>query len=95
MVQLAMDIELAHKNFPMARVATIFADANNTRDTDAKLMARQVDGKGFPNVALELYEFLEFLVRVAFARANPRFGSVGHEHDVRAPLQRRARGRAA
>ena len=25
-------------------------------------------------------------VRVAFARANPRFGSVGHEHDVRAPL---------
>ena len=86
MVQLAMDIELAHKNFPMARVATIFADANSTRDTDAKLMARQVDGKGFPNVALELYEFLEFLVRVAFARANPRYGSVGHEHDVRAPL---------
>ena len=25
-------------------------------------------------------------VRVSFARANPRFGSVGHEHDVRAPL---------
>ena len=25
-------------------------------------------------------------VRVSFARANPRFGGVGHEHDVRAPL---------
>ena len=25
-------------------------------------------------------------VRVSFARANPRLGSVGHEHDVRAPL---------
>ena len=36
--------------------------------------------------ALELHEFLECLVMLAFHRANPRFGEVGREREAAHPL---------
>ena len=62
------------------RVLGVFANADQGESADVKGVRSKGDS------ALTLYEFLEFLVRVSFARANPRFGGVGHEHDVRAPL---------
>ena len=41
---------------------------------------------GAGDKSLELFEFLELLVRVALQRQNPMLGTVGHEHTVEAPL---------
>ena len=35
---------------------------------------------------LELYEFFEAVVMLAFHRANTKFGTVGHFHEANAPL---------
>jgi hypothetical protein len=67
LVDLALDCGLATKAFPMARVQQVFARADLTDDGKAG------------DQALELHEFLEAVVQLAFSRANPRCGEVGHE----------------
>ena len=74
----------------MARVNNIFERADQVDDTFAVSAAdrRVVVGetaKGGDN-ALELHEFLEAVVMLAFARANPKFGQVGHNASAAFPL---------
>eukprot|EP00966_Prymnesium_polylepis_P156806 3623286-Prymnesium_polylepis.1 len=73
---LAMDIGLTTEAFPMARVQNIFARADQE---DAG--SNQVASHG-----LELHEFLEALVLLAFHRANPQHGEVGRSQEVAEPL---------
>ena len=67
LVNMALDCCLATTAFPMARVQAVFTLAD-VKD----------DGKA-GDQALELHEFLEAVVQLAFARANPQFGEVGHK----------------
>jgi hypothetical protein len=67
LVNMALDCCIATAAFPMPRVQAAFTLA------DLKADGKIGDG------ALELHEFLEALVQLAFSRANPRFGEVGHE----------------
>ena len=48
---------------------------------DAAVDARHA-ATGYGDKALELFEFLELLVRVSLQRQNPKLGTVGHEHAV-------------
>ena len=63
----------------MARVQGIFEQADQ-KDADNKGIKKGGDN------ALELHEFLECVVMLAFFRANPRFGTVGREREVGEPL---------
>eukprot|EP00966_Prymnesium_polylepis_P147009 3395466-Prymnesium_polylepis.1 len=74
LVDLALDVGLANKAFPMARVQMIFERADQTGDRQAG------------DNALEFHEFLEAVVLLAFHRANPRFGEVGQGREVEVPL---------
>ena len=74
LVDLALDCGLPTDALPMARVQGVFARADQTDE-----------GKGGDH-ALELHEFLEAVVQLAFGRANPRFGSVGKEREAPNPL---------
>ena len=67
LVDLALDCGLATAAFPMARVQLVFARADLTDDGKAG------------DMALELHEFLEAVVQLAFSRANPQFGEVAHK----------------
>ena len=62
LVNMALDCCLATTAFPMARVQAVFTLAD-LKD----------DGKA-GDMALELHEFLEAVVQLAFSRANPRRG---------------------
>ena len=74
LINLALDVGLATDTFPMARVQTIFARADQT------------DDKRGGDHALQLHSFLEAIVHLSFARANPRFGEVGSERTVQNSL---------
>eukprot|EP00966_Prymnesium_polylepis_P199105 4613903-Prymnesium_polylepis.1 len=76
---LAIDCGLTHRGFAMARVHQLMAKSDQLDGADA---AARAGG----DKALEFFEFCELLVRVAFYRANPKYGTRGFEHDVRAPL---------
>ena len=66
----------------MARINTIFLRADQVDDTfkesaaDFRVMEGETAKGG--DRGLELHEFLECLVNIAFSRANPKYGSVGH-----------------
>ena len=82
LINLALDCGIASEAFPMARVINIFERADQVDDSFAvsKADKRVVTGasaKGGDG-SLELHEFLEAIVMLAFARANPKFGEVGH-----------------
>mgnify|MGYP003331526495 CR=1 FL=1 len=90
LTDLALDCDIATQAFPMVRVINIFERADQVDDTFKVSAAdrRVVEGetaKGGDN-ALEMHEFLEAVVMLAFARANPKFGTVGHFHEADAPL---------
>ena len=90
LTNLALDCEIATDKFKMARVNTIFQRADQMDDT---LVAdrgdkREMKGKsaqGGDN-GLELHEFLECLIMLAFQRANPEFGAVGHNAEPDDPM---------
>ena len=68
LVNLALDVGIPTEAFPMNRVQGIFARADQDDN----------DGVGKAgDRALEMHEFLEAIVMLAFARANPRVGEVG------------------
>ena len=79
LTNLALDCGLASDAFPMVRVQNIFERADQ-EDADAAGVKKGGDN------ALELHEFLECVVMLAFFRANPRFGTVGREREVSEPL---------
>ncbi len=66
----------------MTRVWNIFRRADQVDDTqreaahDNRVVVGEAAAAG--DRGLELHEFLECLVMLAFQRANPKFGSVGH-----------------
>ena len=64
LTDLALDCSLATEGFPMERVVQVFESAD---------MKKGAKGDG----SLELAEFLEAIVKLAFARENPSFGSDG------------------
>ena len=86
---LALHCGLATPQFAMARIHLIMkmsdqgdrvGDASDTGKSD------RFAAMGAGDQALEMFEFLELLVRVALQRQNPKLGSVGHEHSVEVPL---------
>ena len=83
LVDLALDCDLPNEAFPMVRVQNIFERAD------------QANGSSQGDNGLVLSEFLECVVMLAFGRANPKFGQVGHntEASVPAPLHHRAKWR--
>ena len=91
LTNLALDCELATDNFKTARINTIFDRADQVDSTlkgsrgDKRKMEGEAAKQG--DAGLELHEFLECLVFLAFSRANPDFGNVGKnvDPDVEAP----------
>ena len=86
---LALHCGLATPQFAMARIHLIMkmsdqgdrvGDVSGTGKSDK--MAHTTKG----DLALEMFEFLELLVRVALQRQNPKLGTVGNEHAVPEPL---------
>jgi len=82
LINLALDCGIASEAFPMARVINIFERADQVDDTlsQSKADMRVVKGQNAKggDGNLELHEFLELCVMLAFARANPKFGEIGH-----------------
>ena len=79
---LALDCGLSSETFSMTRVINIFKRADQVDDTfvESKADKRVLLGetaKGGDH-GLELHEFFECLCMLAFQRANPKFGEVGH-----------------
>ena len=74
LVNLALDVGIPTADFPMSRVQGIFARADQDDNDGA--------GKAGDR-ALEMHEFLEAVVMLAFARANPEHGKVSEP-----PMQR-------
>ena len=89
---LALDCGLSSEQFSMTRVINIFARADQVDDTfkvsaaDRRVMTGETAKGG--DGGLELHEFLEAVVMLAFHRAQPKFGSVGHNDmaSVSSPL---------
>ena len=87
----ALDCELATKDFMMTRIHMLMEQSDQT---DAVVVKRNrfkgdeattdAQRKGGDN-ALELFEFLELIVRVCFQRANPKYGTVGNR-EAKFPL---------
>jgi hypothetical protein len=71
LINLALDCGLTSEAFPMVRVQDIFTRADQEDDKTSA-----------GNRALAFHEFLEAMVMLAFHRANPRFGTLGHERDA-------------
>jgi hypothetical protein len=71
LVDLALDCSLASEAFPMERVIEVFESADAVKDAKAIAKGAKADG------ALELYEFNEAIVKLAFERENPTFASSG------------------
>ena len=90
LTNLALDCELPTEKFKMARINTIFQRADQVDSTlkASKSDKRKMEGQaaqGGDN-GLELHEFLECLIMLAFQRANPAFGSVGENTEAEFPL---------
>ena len=90
LTNLSLDCEIPTDKFKMARVNTIFQRADQVDDT---LVAdrgdkRKMKGKSAEagDHGLELHEFLECLIMLAFQRANPDFGAVGQNVEAEFPL---------
>jgi hypothetical protein len=87
----ALDCELPTKDFMMTRIHSLMEVSDQT---DAEIVKRNrfkgdeattdAQRKGGDN-ALELFEFLELIVRVCFQRANPKYGTVGNR-EAKFPL---------
>jgi len=81
LTNLALDCELATDKFKMARINMLFMRADQVDDTLEvdRSDKRKTKGKGAEagDKGLELHEFLECLVMLAFQRANPDMGNVG------------------
>ena len=71
LTDLALDCSLSTEAFPMERVILVFESADAVKDAKALAKGAKADG------SLELHEFLEAIVRLAFARENPEFGEAG------------------
>ena len=81
LTDLALDCSLATADFPMERVVQVFESADAVKDPAALKKGATADGN------LELHEFLEAVVKLAFHRANPEFGKKGTSKDfVKTPL---------
>ena len=81
LTDLALDCSLATADFPMERVVQVFESADAVKDPAALKKGATADGN------LELQEFLEAVVKLAFHRANPEFGKKGTSKDfVKTPL---------
>ena len=82
LTNLALDCGIASEAFPMARVINIFERADQVDDmlqvskADRRVKTGQ-PAKGGDN-SLEIHEFLEVVVMLAFHRANPKFGEAGY-----------------
>ena len=89
---LALDVGLNSAQFSMTRVINIFERADQVDDTfkvsaaDKRVVTGETAKGG--DHGLELHEFFECVVMLAFERANPKFGSVGHNtaESVGSPL---------
>ena len=86
----ALDCELPTPQFMMTRIHTLM-EISDQGDAKTEKLNRFVGDekvetkrKGGDN-ALELFEFLELIVRVSFQRANPKYGSVGNR-EAKYPL---------
>ena len=90
LTNLALDCELATDAFPMNRINMIFTRADQVDDTFEvdKSDRRKVKGKGAEagDKGLELHEFLECLILLAFTRENPSFGNLGKQADPESPM---------
>jgi len=71
LTDLALDCSLATESFPMERVQIVFESADSVKDPTALKKGVKADG------SLELHEFYEAIVKLAFARENPEYGEVG------------------
>jgi hypothetical protein len=71
LTDLALDCSLATADFPMERVVQVFESADAVKDPAALKKGATADGN------LELQEFLDVVVKLAFHCANPEFGKKG------------------
>jgi len=85
LTNLALDCGISSSKdteFPMVRVTGIYERGDQVDDTQvaSKADKRVKVGKGAEagDHGLEIHEFYEVLVMLAFAKANPKFGNVGH-----------------
>ena len=82
---LALDVGLSSAKFSMTRVINIFKRADQVDDTfkvsdaDRRVVTGETAKMG--DHGLELPEFFECIIMLAFARANPKYGEVGHSGD--------------
>ena len=78
---LALDVGLNSEKFSMTRVINIFKRADQVDDTkkssDADVRIQTGEDAKAGDKGLELHEFMECVVMIAFERANPKFGEVG------------------
>ena len=83
---LALDCSLSNEKFSKTRVINIFKRADQV-DATAKASAADKrvmvgDNAKGGDRGLELHEFCECLVMLAFQKANPKFGEVGHNTEA-------------
>ena len=81
LTNLSLDCSFANAEFMQTRVINIFERADQVDDTfqtskKDKRVKTGTSAEGGDN-GLELHEFLECIVMLAFARANPKYGQVG------------------
>ena len=81
LTNLALDIDILSEDFNATRVTNIFRRADQVDDTqkEASHDNRIVEGEAAAagDRGLELHEFIECVVMIAFERANPKYGEVG------------------
>ena len=86
LTNLALDCGIASETFPMTRVINIFERADQVDGTlkASKADKRVTTGKNAKggDGSLELHEFLEVVIMLAFHRANPKFGTVGNNEET-------------
>uniref|UniRef100_A0A7S2CRY1 EF-hand domain-containing protein n=1 Tax=Haptolina brevifila TaxID=156173 RepID=A0A7S2CRY1_9EUKA len=95
LTNLALDCGISSSkdvDFPMVRVTNIYMRGDQVDDTEvaSKADRRVKVGKGAEagDHGLEIQEFYEVLIMLAFQKLNPKFGSVGQNtiEDVKNPL---------
>ena len=64
----------------------LWAQGDRAGDESGTGKSDRFAATGAGDKALEMFEFLEMLVRIALQRQNPKLGTVGHEHTVDEPL---------
>ena len=86
LTNLSLDCGISTADFPQARVMNVFERANEVDDSTRTGSAASGAEKKVKSTraaqatedrGLELHEFLECLVNMAFQRANPKYGQVG------------------